>query len=365
MKKYKTLLETIGNTPLVKIPHHFKPLILAKLEYLNPGGSIKDRAALYMIEKAEQQGLLKTGGTIVEASSGNQGIALAMIGAIKGYQVIITVPDRTSVEKIATLRAYGAQVYVCPDTDNLDDPNGYHTKAEHLAHHIPGAFMPNQYFNIANTHAHYHSTGPEIWKQTEGSITHLIVGTGSCGTISGTGKFLKKQNESIQIIGVDAATSAYSSKNPKAYEVEGIGIDVISDTLDTSVIDQIIPIDDVYAFTMTRSLAQQGFLVGISSGAVMHVALEVAQSLDSHAVVVAIFGDSGRAYLSKVFAGTKPQVPHNNSFKALSNGNTGHNSKANPGLKAGALGNGNACHSSPVFKNMGFSGNNKKIRKQI
>ena len=310
MKK-QSLLQIIGNTPLIELSHAYKPHIFAKLEYLNPGGSIKDRSAMYMIEQAEQKGLLKPGGTIVEASSGNQGIALAMIGAMKKYNVIITVPDRTSIEKIATLRAYGAHVYVCPDTDTLEDPHGYHTKAKQLAHQIPGAFMPNQYFNIANPQAHYHSTGPEIWKQTDGTITHLIVGTGSCGTISGAGKYLKEQNKDINVIGVDAATSAYSSKNPKAYDVEGIGIDVVSETLELSVIDAIMPIKDEDAFAMTRTLAKQGLLVGISSGAVMHIALSMAKKLDESAVIVLIFGDSGRAYLSKVFS-RREQISHIN-----------------------------------------------------
>lgn len=299
---YKTLLEQIGNTPLVKLELNVEPTFLAKLEFLNPGGSVKDRAALFMIQDAEQKGLLKKGGTIVEASSGNQGIALAMIGALKGYRVIITVPDRTSFEKIAILKAYGAEVYVCPDTDDLQDPKGYHAKAEYLVRNIPGAFMPNQYFNKANLMAHYKTTGPEIWKQTHGTITHFITGAGSCGTISGVGRYLKEQNSKVKIIGVDAVTSFYSSRNPKAYNVEGIGIDVISDTFDQSVVDEIIPITDNDAFEMTRKLASKyGLLVGISSGAVMYVALEYCKKLSKRDVIVVILADSGRNYLSKVF----------------------------------------------------------------
>lgn len=300
--KHKTLLELIGNTPLVDLNLGTKATILAKLEYLNPGGSIKDRPALFMIEEAEKTGKLKPGGTIVEASSGNQGIALAMIGALKGYSVVITVPDRTSTEKIATLRAYGAKVYVCPDTDNLEDPNSYHSKAREVVESTPGAFMPNQYFNSANPQAHYNTTGPEIWNQTEGKVTHFITGMGSCGIISGAGRFLKEKNKSITVIGVDAENSKLSSPCPKTYKVEGLGVDVFSETLDRSVIDTIIPISDDDAFAATRYAASSyGFLIGISSGAVLHTALTYAKNLTEKDVVVIIFADSGRAYLSKVF----------------------------------------------------------------
>ncbi len=301
MNKYKNILQLIGNTPMIQLELGTKPQILAKLEYLNPGGSIKDRAALFMIEEAETIGLLNPGGTIIEASSGNQGIALAMIGAYKGYDVIITVPDRTSTEKIGALRAYGAQVYVCPDTDNLEDPNGYHAKAKELLRKIPGAFMPNQYYNTANPKAHYSTTGPEIWKQTDGKITHFICGMGSCGTISGVGKYLKEQNPNIKIIGVDAATSRLSSAVPKKYKAEGIGVDVISDTLDRSVIDEIVPVEDEPIFELTKKIAHKGLLIGISSGAVMQVTLEKAKQLSENDIVVIILADSGRAYLNKVF----------------------------------------------------------------
>jgi len=299
---YKTVLEMIGNTPLMRLDFGTKPTLLAKLEYLNPGGSIKDRCALYMIEEAEREGKLKPGGTIVEASSGNQGISLAMIGKIKGYRVIITAPDRTAPEKLAVLKAYGAEVHVCPNTDTHDDPRNYHTFAEYMARTIPGAYMPNQYFNKANPQAHYLSTGPEIWEQTEGTVTHVICGAGSCGTMSGIGRALKERNPAIKIIGVDAATSMYSSKEPKAYNVEGLGIDVISDTFDQKVVDEILPITDADAFNMVRKLSlQYGYLYGISTGAVMHIALEYAKNLTEKDVVVVIFADSGRNYLSKVF----------------------------------------------------------------
>jgi len=298
---HKTILELIGNTPMAKLNLDLPPSIYAKLEYLNPGGSIKDRSALFMVEDAEKRGLLKPGGTIVEASSGNQGIALAMIGAVKKYNVIILVPDRTSEEKIGTLKAYGAEVVICKDTDRLDDPNGYHAKAHKLLEEIPGSFMPNQYHNKLNPLAHYKTTGPEIWEQTNGKITHLIVGAGSCGTISGVGKFLKEKNKDIEVIGVDAATSAYSSKNPKAYNVEGIGIDT-DDNLEKNFIDQIIPVKDTDCFAMTKKLAQDhGLMVGLSSGAIMHFTMDYAKKLKPSDNVVVVFADSGRAYLKKAF----------------------------------------------------------------
>ncbi len=299
---FPSFLEAIGHTPLVKLNFDIKPTLLAKLEHLNPGGSIKDRSALFMIEEAERNGQLKPGGTIIEASSGNQGIALSMIGRLKGYDVIITVPDRASHEKISTLQAYGVKVYVCPDTDSLEDPEGYHAKAKELHRTVPGAFMPNQYYNVQNARAHYLTTGPEIWQQTEGKLTHCFMGMGSCGTISGVGQYLKEQNPKIKIIGIDAATSKLSRPHdPKKYRVEGIGVDVISETLNRSVIDEIIQISDEDAFAMTRKLASQGYLVGISSGAAMHVALQYAKKLTEDDVIVTIFADSGRAYLSKVF----------------------------------------------------------------
>ena len=298
----KSFLDAIGNTPLVKLDLDTKPTILAKLEHLNPGGSIKDRSALFMIQEAERRGDLRPGGTIIEASSGNQGIALSMIGAIKGYNVIITVPNRTSIEKVSTLQAYGAKVFVCPDTDDLHYPNGYHTKAEALHKQIVNSYMPNQYYNTENPKAHYTTTGPEIWKQSCGKLTHCFIGMGSCGTISGIGKYLKEKNKNIKIIGIDAMTSKLSMPDsPKAYKTEGIGVDVITDTLDRNVIDEIIPISDDHAFDMTRMLAKKGYLVGLSSGAVMHVALKYSKNLSASDTILVIFADSGRAYLSKVF----------------------------------------------------------------
>lgn len=298
----KSFLEAIGNTPLVKLDFDVKPTVLAKLEHLNPGGSIKDRSALFMLQEAERTGKLLPGGTIIEASSGNQGIALAMIGAIKGYKVIITVPDRTSTEKVSTLQSYGAKVFVCPDTDDLNDPNGYHAKAETLHSQIKNSYMPNQYYNTENPRAHYLTTAPEIWEQSQGKLTHCFISMGSCGTISGVGRYIKEKNKNIKIIGIDAMTSKLSMPDaPKAYKTEGMGVDVITDTLDRNVIDEIVPVSDEAAFAMTRNLAKKGYLVGLSSGAVMHVALERAKKLKEADTILVIFADSGRAYLSKVF----------------------------------------------------------------
>jgi cystathionine beta-synthase len=300
---YKTLLQAIGNTPLVKIPFKSPATILAKLEYLNPGGSVKDRSALYMVEKAEQDGRLKPGGTLVDASSGNHGIALAMIGAAKGYKVIITVSGKISKEKLQTLKAYGAQVIMCKQTQFIDDPESYHYIAQKIATETPNCFMPNQYYNEENREAHYSLLGPEIWEQTEGKITHFFSGAGTGGTVSGVGTYLKEKNPAVKIYAIDSANSLRATEgNPKPYEVEGIGIDFYSDVIDYKVIDQVLPISDNQAITQLHYLAKRfGLLVGPSSGAVaagMHNYLETFTKDD---VVVVMFSDSGRAYLSKNF----------------------------------------------------------------
>ncbi len=293
------LLSLIGSTPLIQLSQYLPNNVFAKLEYFNPGGSIKDRTAAYMIEQAEKKGLLRPGGTIIEASSGNQGIALAMIGALKGYKVIITVPARTSIEKKNTMIAYGAQVIVCDENEEED----YRERALQLTKVIPNSFMPNQYFNPDNSDAHYASTGPEIWQQTKGTVTHVFVAAGSCGTITGIGRYLKEKNKQIQIIGVDAATSAYSSKNPQPYQTEGLGIDYVDGLFDTHVVDQIIPVTDEQAFSHARTMSQKhGLLIGPSSGAVIYGAEQIIPSLSLNAVVILILADSGRAYLSKLFA---------------------------------------------------------------
>lgn len=300
---YNTLTQAIGNTPLVHIPFSKYAAIYAKLEYLNPGGSIKDRSALYMIEQAEKNGSLQPNGTIIDASSGNHGIAVAMIGAQRGYKVIICVSDKISKEKQDTLRAYGAQLMVCPSTLFLEDPQSYHSKAMQLHKEIPGSIMLNQYFNTQNRDAHYHSLGAEIWRQTGGKITHFFAGAGTGGTISGAGLYLKEKNPAIQIMAVDSVHSWYSTQgNPKPYKLEGLGIDFNSPVLMRSTIDHVLPVTDEESISMLKQLAQQyGILVGPSSGAVAAAVAAYENQLPDNAFAVMIFGDSGRAYLTKDF----------------------------------------------------------------
>jgi cystathionine beta-synthase len=297
----KTLLDSIGNTPNVKIFPEFNTNILAKLEYLNPGGSIKDRSAKFMVAWAEQQGLLKPGMTLIDASSGNHGISLAMIGSIKNYNVIICSMDKHSKEKINTMKAYGATVFTFPGTLTLEDPNSYHSQAVKLAQETSNSHMPNQYCNPLNATAHYHDLGPEIWQQTQGKITHFIAAAGTGGTVSGAGKYLKEKNPKIKVIGVDAANSFRSTNgNPLPYKLEGLGVDSDSKVLDNSVIDEFITVTDDDGIAMMKNMAQHhGFLVGPSSGAVAHAAYSYAKNLKPDDLAVIIFGDSGRAYLSK------------------------------------------------------------------
>ncbi len=299
----QNLLDAIGNTPLIKVNFDSTASIYAKLEYLNPGGSVKDRSALYMIEEAERTGKLKPGGTIIDASSGNQGIATAMIGAIKRYNVIITVSKKVSQEKLTTIQAYGARTVMCPETQFIDDPQSYHSKARALHQETPNSFMPNQYFNPINAQAHYLSLGPEIWKQTNGSITHFFAGAGTGGTISGVGSYLKEQNPNIKIIALDSVNSYRATNgNPKPYQIEGMGIDFDSEVINYDVIDEIITISDKDALTLLKVLASKhGLLTGPSSGAVALGVMNYIPKLNPDDVVVMIFGDSGRAYLTKNF----------------------------------------------------------------
>lgn len=300
---YPSLLQAIGNTPLIQIPFESPATILAKLEYLNPGGSVKDRSALFMIEQAEKSGELKPGGTLIDASSGNHGITLAMIGAAKGYKVIIVVSEKISKEKLQTLQAYGAQVIVCKPTQFIDDPNSYHNIAKQLATQTPNSFMPNQYYNEQNRKAHYSLLGPEIWKQTKGTITHFFAGAGTGGTVSGVGQFLKEQNNTVKIHAIDSINSLRATNgNPKPYAIEGIGIDFHSDVIKYDVIDDIIPIADQEAIDAMNLLAKQyGLLVGPSSGAIAAAMLQKLPTFTKDDTVVIVFSDSGRAYLSKHF----------------------------------------------------------------
>jgi len=300
---YKNLLQAIGNTPIIALNSDSPATLLAKLEYLNPGGSVKDRSALFMIEQAERDGHLKPGATIIDASSGNQGAATAMIGAIKGYNVIITVSEKISSEKLDSITSYGAKIVVCPATDHLEDPRSYHSKAVEIQKNTPGSFMPNQYFNKNNSLGHYTSLGPELWNQTEGTITHIFAAAGTGGHISGAGKYLKEKNPNVKIIAFDSSNSWRSTNgHPQPYKVEGMGIDFESPVLEKDLIDEIIPIHDADALAMLKTLAHKhGLLVGPSSGAVAHGAFTYAKNLKPNDVAVMIFGDSGRAYLSKKF----------------------------------------------------------------
>lgn len=308
---HRNVLDAIGNTPLVQVNFGTSPRIYAKLEYLNPGGSIKDRSALFMIEEAESTGLLKPGGTIIEASSGNQGIATAMIGAAKGYDVIITVFEKASQEKVKTIEAYGATVIRCPQTKFVDDPLSYHSQAMALHKQIPNSFMLNQYYNVSNARAHYHSLGTEIWRQTEGKITHFFAAAGTGGTISGAGKYLKEKNPNIQVIAIDSANSYRATNgNPKPYKLEGIGVDFKSPVLDESVIDKFLNVTDEDSFAILKHLAaKHALLVGLSSGAVATAVKEYSKQMAPHDLGIMIFGDSGRAYLTKGIFNESQEFP--------------------------------------------------------
>lgn len=314
---HKNLLDAIGNTPLVATNFDTPPHIYAKLEYLNPGGSVKDRSALFMIEEAERLGLIKPGGTLIEASSGNQGIATAMIGALKGYKVIITVFEKASQEKVQTLQAYGAKVIRCPATEFVTDPGSYHSQAVALQKQIPNSFMLNQYLNVSNARAHYHLLGPEIWKQTEGKITHFFAAAGTGGTISGVGQYLKEQNPNVKVIAIDAANSFRATNgHPKPYKLEGIGVDFKSPVLNESVIDEFLPVTDEEALGFLLPLASKhGLLVGLSSGAVAWAVKEYSKKMHKSDLAVMIFGDSGRAYLTKGFYDQPSEQVSNNYLK--------------------------------------------------
>ena len=306
MRYYRSVVETIGNTPLIrlnKVTEGIRPLVLAKAECFNPGGSVKDRIGLGMIEDAERRGLLKPGGTIVEPTSGNTGVGLAIVAALKGYKTIFVMPDKMSAEKIRLLKAYGAEVIVTPTAVPRESPESYYSVAERLSREIPGAFQPNQYFNMKNPEAHYRTTGPEIWRDTAGRVTHFVAGMGTGGTISGVAKYLKEQNPNVEIIGIDPEGSIYSGDTPRPYKVEGIGEDFMPGTMDMGLVDRIVRVSDRDAFLMARRLArEEGLLVGGSSGAAVHGALKVATELSENDVMVVLLPDTGRNYLSKMFS---------------------------------------------------------------
>jgi cystathionine beta-synthase len=301
-----SILETVGDTPLVRLSRMaagLAPQVVAKVEYFNPGGSIKDRVAMKMVEAAEADGRLKPGGTIVEPTSGNTGTGLAIAARIKGYRVIAVMPDKMSKEKIDLLRAYGAEVVVTPTDVDPDSPQAYYRVADRLTREIPGAFQPNQYANPANPQTHYETTGPELWRQSGGAITHLVIGVGTGGTITGTGRYLKEQNPAIEVIGADPIGSIYSNEEVHPYLVEGVGEDFWPATYDRSIVDRYVTVSDRDSFLTTRRLAEtEGLLVGGSCGLAVHAALEVAAGIDDpEAMVAVVLPDGGRGYLSKIF----------------------------------------------------------------
>lgn len=298
-------IDAIGNTPLIRLSKLHPPgNLVAKIEYLNPAGSIKERIAVNMIDRAEEQGLLGPGGTIIEPTSGNTGAGLAMVGAVRGYRVICTLPDKVSQEKIDLLKAYGAEVIVTP-TDRLPDaPDGYYGVARRLASEIEGSFQPNQYVNPANPEAHYLSTGPEIWQQTDGTIDVFVAGVGTGGTITGVGTYLKERKPQVEVVGADPEGSIYTAPSDDAihqYKVEGVGEDFWPETLDPAIVDRYLMVTDQQSFAMTRRIArEEGLLVGGSCGMAADAALRVARE-DSSRLVVVVLPDSGRGYLSKIW----------------------------------------------------------------
>ncbi|MXG90346.1 cystathionine beta-synthase [Nocardioides flavescens] len=315
MQYVNSLLELIGNTPLVKLgrtldlPDGDGPLVLAKVEYLNPGGSVKDRIASRMIDAAEESGALQPGGTIVEPTSGNTGVGLAMVAQQRGYQCVFVCPDKVSEDKRNVLRAYGAEVVVCPTAVDPDHPDSYYSVSDRLSKQ-PGAWKPDQYSNPHNPRSHYETTGPEIWAQTEGRITHFVTGMGTGGTISGVGRYLKEQaalaGTDVQVVGADPAGSVYSGGTGRPYLVEGVGEDFWPDTYDRGVADRVIEVSDGDSFAFTRRLArEEAMLVGGSAGMAAYAARQLAHELhvagQDDAVIVVLLPDSGRGYLTKIF----------------------------------------------------------------
>ena len=306
MRYASHIADLVGNTPLVKlnsVTDGIRATVLAKVEYFNPGSSAKDRIASRIIDAAERDGLLKPGGTIVEPTSGNTGIGLALVALQRGYRMIFVVPDKFAGEKVAVLRAYGAEVVITDTSVPPEDPRSYYSVSDRLAREIPGAFKPNQFANLNGPRGHYETTGPEIWRDTDGRVTHLVAGIGTGGTISGTGRFLKEASAGeVVVVGADPDGSIYSGGPLHGYAVEGVGEDFWPDTFDPAVVDRYERIGDAESFAMTRRLArEEGLLVGGSSGMAVTAALRVARDLPADAVVVVVLPDHGRGYLSKIY----------------------------------------------------------------
>jgi cystathionine beta-synthase len=310
--RYENVLDAIGGTPLIRVNRlaaGLKPKIYAKAEFMNPGGSVKDRIGVAMIDDAERRGLLKPGGTIVEGTSGNTGIGLALVAALRGYKLIFTITDKQSREKINLLKALGAEVIVCPTNVEPEDPRSYYSVADKLTAEIPNAYHPNQYENPENPKVHYRTTGPEIWRDTEGQITHFVAGMGTGGTISGVAKYLKEQNPKVKIVGADPVGSLYYEKIKfnrvgvaKPYVVEGVGEDIFPGTMDLKCVDDVVQTPDRDCFLMTRKLARmEGLLTGGSGGSAMWAALEYAKKLSAKDLVVVLLPDTGMRYLSKIY----------------------------------------------------------------